>query len=124
MKSAITLFALLFSLYTYSQDNRVTPDVSIMAAANVHSKTGEIVVFMIAGTEFSDLSDEDLNIKFDRIMQNTGIGIKLFIQRTKKTKASTYNFFVDGSPVGGTFGFKTLRKGIGGAVEKHKNNRL
>ena len=106
-----------------SNDNTVEPDVTIMAKASDHSKTGEIGVFVIAGTELSHLTDEQLNEKFDKIMEKTGIGIELKIQRTNKRKGSTYDFFVDGQSVGSTVGYKDLKQAMRVSINRHNNNR-
>ncbi len=80
---------------------------------------------MIAGTEFKELSDEELNEIFDGIMSRSKVdlGIKLFIQRTDKWAPSTYDFFVDGQAVGDTYGFKDLRYILRRSINQWRYNR-
>ena len=107
-----------------SNDNTITPDITIMKAAGDHSKTNnEIGVFAILGTEYDDFSDEEINKRFDALLSKTGVGIELFIQRTDKRAGSTYTSFVDGKPVGGVVGNNGLQENIQQAINQFRRNR-
>ncbi len=134
MKVAIRIFLILLlsspclkaqELKNTSDENRVEPDVMVMKAAADHSKTGEIGVFVIAGTEFENVTDEQLNQAFDKLIKkyDKNIGIELKIQRTAKRKGSTYDFFVDGAGIGKTVLFKDVGLVIKEAISTYKRNR-
>lgn len=108
-----------------SKNNRTFKiDITLMSAASNHSRdSDEISVFVVAGIQLDYITVEELNKKFEKIMEKTGVGIDLKIQRTDKRKGSSFDFFVDGQSVGSTVGNKGLKEALAASIKKYKDNR-
>lgn len=123
LRSLVLIALFLLSNYLV-QSQSVDPNVDMMRAAAKHSEIGEIGLFMIAGREYADMNDKEINKSFDDILKNSGIGIKVFIQRTDERSWSSYSSFMDGFAVGGVVvASEDLGKTLKECVKRFRQNR-
>jgi len=109
MKNLILLFIILISsIGSADAQNESINDGQLpkgkyykMAAAHDYSATGEgIGIYMKAGNEYDDISDERIKVMFENTVKSQGIVVEVFIDRTDDRNSSLYKCFVDGEGVG------------------------
>lgn len=134
----LLILSLGLTTITYSAEkSSITPmevqmdsGTNMMAAAHDYSEERDangltkIGIYMLAGNEYAEILDIQINKMFRNAVAEHGVTVKVFVERTTEYDSSLFKAYVGGEGIGVKTKIEDFNKNLSEAIKKAKSNSI